>query len=345
LKIKIQFSPETLIFRKPFVLAHGVRNETPCLKIRIYHASGAVGLGESALPPYLNLNPVSAIEEIQKNLSDEELFFDQVEKSAPDFGKIQGLNLPNPVKAGLEMALTDLWGKVHQRSARQLFFQEPINPLPSSFTITSSLLDYPFNPDALALFPLIKVKLGTVRDKEFITQIVKNIEVPVAIDANGGWQTTEEVFQVIDWLGEKHPVYIEQPFPPGKEWLNQDLLKNLSVPIVGDESIKTQDDYMKLGDYFSGINIKLMKCGGIKPALELIRVAKEDGKFTLTGCMSESSCGIAAALIPASLCDSCDLDGPLLISNDGYEGVAYEKGSVKLKNPDAAGLGIREKQK
>ena len=140
------------------------------------------------------------------------------------------------------------------------------------------------------------------------------------------------------WLADAGCLFIEQPFEKVELDKTNELRKNSSIPIILDESVQTVEDVDKVKDYCDGINIKLVKCGGIYPAFKMIEAARLNQLKVFIGCMSESSCGIGAAAQLAPLADWIDLDSPKLISNDPFEGVAYRDGKIVLNNEVGTGV-------
>jgi L-alanine-DL-glutamate epimerase-like enolase superfamily enzyme len=143
------------------------------------------------------------------------------------------------------------------------------------------------------------------------------------------------------WLKEKGVIFLEQPMPKEMKddiaWLTQ----KSPLPIVGDEAIQNVADLLSNRDVYSGINIKLMKCGGLNAAMKMINVARAFKMKVMIGCMTETSCAVTAAAHLSPLVDWCDLDGNLLISNDPFEGLRIVDGQVTL--PDKPGIGVIKK--
>ncbi|MDH3528306.1 MAG: dipeptide epimerase, partial [Acidobacteriota bacterium] len=158
------------------------------------------------------------------------------------------------------------------------------------------------------------------------------------VDANQGWTDVEEAIDTAAELVELGVGLIEQPFAKGEPENAGRLRDRCGVPVIADEDVQTAGDIAQLSRYYDGINIKLMKAGGIREAHKMIREARELGLKVLLGCMTESSIGISAAAQLAQYADWCDLDGNLLITNDTCNGVATVNGELRLS--DAPGIGI-----
>ncbi len=186
-------------------------------------------------------------------------------------------------------------------------------------------------------FPVLKIKMGLENDREIMETVRARTDRPVRIDANEGW-TRDEALEKMRWLEGLNVELVEQPLPAadleGVRW----LAARTSIPIFADESVRVASDVPKLAGAFHGINIKLMKCGGIREALRMIHTARACGMKVMLGCMIESSIGITAAAHLSPLADYADLDGNLLIRNDPAAGVTTLNGKLVL--PEGPGLGV-----
>jgi L-alanine-DL-glutamate epimerase-like enolase superfamily enzyme len=187
-------------------------------------------------------------------------------------------------------------------------------------------------------YKFLKVKLGTKDDKKIIELINSITDKPLYVDINQGWSDVYFALDIIEWLAEKNVVLIEQPLP--KQFVNETkwLKERSPVPIIADEAVQTGDDLESIRDSYSGINVKLMKCGGIIQAKVMIEKANSLGLKTMLGCMTETSCAITAASHLASLADWIDLDGAELISNDLFSGMKIIDGILQI--PDLPGIGV-----
>ena len=186
-------------------------------------------------------------------------------------------------------------------------------------------------------YPILKVKLGTPRDIE-IFQTLRNVtDKPIYVDANTAW-TPKEAVKKIRQLAQYGVALIEQPTKPDDIAGIKYVREHSELPIIADESVKRASDIPALVNAVDGINIKLVKCGGILEAIRMIHTARAHGLLVMIGCMIESSLGITAAAHLTPLVDYADLDGNLLISNDPYIGVTLENGKLIL--PDHPGIGV-----
>jgi muconate cycloisomerase len=196
----------------------------------------------------------------------------------------------------------------------------------------------------------LKVKLGSpdglAADKGILTaaqNAAKQLEAELGylpsfrVDANGGWDVTGTL-AMAEWLSERGVEYIEQPIIRGKETLYAELKGRCALPVYSDESICIAADIPPMAPYIAGINIKLMKCGGISEALNMIGTARAHGLRIMYGCMSETSVSITAAAHISPLADELDLDSHLNLNPDPWIGALWQDGCVVPT--DAPGLGV-----
>ena len=239
------------------------------------------------------------------------------------------------LEAAANMAIWDWRGKKDNKSICELLDLN-VKTLPkTSYTIALGNMDeLDEKIEAASPYDILKVKLGTPKDdKEIIRQIRLKTDKLIRVDANEGW-SYNIAKEMSFWLADRNVEFIEQPFP-ASQLKNTKLLRDISpLPLYADENSLVSTDIPKIQDYFDGINIKLMKCGGINEALNMIKVAKELNMKIMLGCMIESSVGISAAAHLASMVDVVDLDGNLLINNDPYHGVVIKDGRLKISVKD-----------
>jgi L-alanine-DL-glutamate epimerase-like enolase superfamily enzyme len=245
----------------------------------------------------------------------------------------------NAAKSSVDIALHDLIGKLLKIPLFKYFgLTKPVNAY-TSYTIgidnkeiTKAKIDEAKN------FKYLKIKLGTKNDKEIIETIRSATNKPLYVDVNQGWKDKQEALEMIEWLGEKDVILIEQPLPKENiddiAWLNE----KSPLPIIADESVKRLNDIDNVKDIYSGINVKLMKSTGLREALLMINKARDFGLKVMLGCMTETSCAVSAAAHLSSIADWIDLDGPLLISNDLFDGISYINGEIKLNKLPGIGL-------
>ncbi len=183
-----------------------------------------------------------------------------------------------------------------------------------------------------------KIKLGTADDIEFVKTLREHTTALLRVDANCAW-TVEETIQKSKQLKELGVEFIEQPLPADEWAAMEEVYKKSELPLMADESCKSIDDIEKCIGRFHGINIKVMKCGGLTPALKMIKKAKALGLKVMVGCMTESSIGISAIAHLLPLLDYADMDGPLFLKKDIATGVTITNEGIRF--PDGSGSGAQ----
>jgi L-alanine-DL-glutamate epimerase-like enolase superfamily enzyme len=212
-----------------------------------------------------------------------------------------------------------------------------INNLPqTNYTIGIDTLENMVLKMKKMPFPIYKIKLGTKNDIEIVQELRKHTNAIFRIDANCGW-TPEETLKNATVLIKLGVEFIEQPLP-ADDWHGAERVFHRSeLPIIADESCQIESDIDKCYTYFHGVNIKLMKCGGLTPALKMIKRAKHLNLKTMVGCMTESSIGISAIAHLTPLLDFVDMDGALLLKNDIATGVKVVNGKIIFNNTNGIG--------
>ncbi len=244
-------------------------------------------------------------------------------------------------KAGLDIALHDLVARGLGVPLWQLL-ETPSDIPPTDFSLGID------TPEAVAgratraaAFPMLKIKVGGPSDLETLEAVRAVFGGPLRVDANTGW-SPDEGARLVPELVRLGVELIEQPFParqlPQLRWLQE----RSPIPIVADESAVTIDDLDALVGVVAGINVKLTKCGGVGPALAMMRRARELGFRIMLGCMEETSVGIAAAAALAGLADWVDLDGNLLLAQDPYEGLILGE-DKRWQLAGTPGLGVHRR--
>jgi L-alanine-DL-glutamate epimerase-like enolase superfamily enzyme len=196
-----------------------------------------------------------------------------------------------------------------------------------------------------AAYPILKLKVGAERDRENLAALRQAAPSKrLRVDANEGWKTKEQALRNIEWLAkDPHIEFIEQPMPAGTPVKDLAWLRSRSpLPLFGDESYHHASDIADCAQCYHGVNVKLLKTGGVTAACEALKAARQAGLKTMIGCMIETSILISAAAHLAELTDHLDIDGNLLITNDPYAGVTAEQGRVSFAGAaEKTGLRVR----
>lgn len=300
-------------------------------------SDGLSGFGEATENPYYGVT-------IQKMM-------DQLEMVRP---VIEGTPVGDPVvfwhqmephlkelpfaQCALDMAMNDLYARKKGKPLYEVWGLELGNMPPTNYTIGIASIPEMVRKMKAMPWPLYKIKLGTSEDLEIIRALRAETDAIFRVDANCGW-TAEQTIELGPQLKELGVEFIEQPLK-ADDWdgLKEVYAKSV-LPIIADESCIVETDVAKCHNHFHGINIKLTKCGGLTPARQMIREAKELGMQVMVGCMTESSVGISAIAHLLPLLDYVDMDGALLLSEDIAEGVCIDDGVVHF--PKAPGTGVK----
>jgi L-alanine-DL-glutamate epimerase-like enolase superfamily enzyme len=335
-KMKLTFKPYTLELKHVFTLATSSRTTTPVMLTKIEY-DGITGHGEASMPPYLGESHESAAKFLSKvDLSQFKDPF-QLENILEYIDNIDSLN--PAAKASVDIALHDLVGKLIGKPWYKIWGLDREKTPFTSFTIgidTSEVVKQKVKE--AEEYKVLKVKLGRDTDKEMIETIRSVTNKPIVVDVNQGWKDKQFALDMIHWLNERDVKMVEQPMP--KEMVDDMawLTEKSPLPTFGDESVQRIPDVIKAHGVYSGINIKLMKCTGLREAHKMMTLAKSLGMQVMLGCMTETSCGISAASQLSPGIQWADLDGALLISNDPFEGTKVIDGKVLLN--DEPGIGI-----
>lgn len=338
--LKLRYFPYELQLRHTFTVASYSRTVTPDVQVEV-EFDGVTGYGEASMPPYLGQSVASVCSFLEK--VDLEQFSDPF-MLEDILSYVDGLSEgDSAAKAAIDIALHDLVGKLLGQPCWRLLGLDPEKTPSTTYTIGIDEPDVVREKtlEAAGRFNILKVKVGLDSDKQMIQTIRSVTSVPLAVDANQGWKDRSKALDEIFWLHERGVVMVEQPLPVSRLDDTAWLTERSPVPVFADESIQRLRDIEPIKGAFSGINIKLMKCTGMREALKMIHAARALGMKTMLGCMTETSCAVTAAAQLSPLVDFADLDGNLLISNDRFEGVKVLDGRLSL--PSLPGLGLRFK--
>ena len=266
------------------------------------------------------------------------------------YQRAKDLNVPACAMAGIDIALWDWKAKKANMSLKDLLGL-PSPSVPTSLTVginppevvkerVELILQ---NPQVRAL----KIKLGSNEgieyDKLIYSQVIestKNKDIAIRVDANGGW-TLDDAKLMMKWLAERKAEYIEQPLVEGEEDKLKFLFEGRPLPIFIDESCRFAEDVANYYQYVDGVNLKLMKCGGITEALKILNVAKAHGLKTMIGCMSESSVSISAGASITGIIDYVDLDSHYNLDPDPSEGPSMVNGITMINSLPGHGAKLK----
>ena len=336
-KLKLSWFPYELKLQHTFTVASYSRTTTPDVQVKLEY-EGYTGYGEASMPPYLGQSVESVTKFLEKVNLDQ---FDDPFRMDDILTYVDSLDEGEPAaKAAIDIALHDLVGKILGVPWYKIWGYDPAKAPNTTFTIGIDTADVvrEKTKECADKFKILKVKVGLDNDKEMIETIREITDLPIAVDANQGWKDKNKALEMIHWLKEHGIVMVEQPMP--KEQLDDIawVTENSPLPIFADESIQRLRDIQHLKGAFTGINIKLMKCTGMREGHKMLEFARGLGMKVMVGCMTETSCAVSAAAQFSPAVDFADLDGNLLIANDRFDGVKVVDGKLTL--PNRPGIGI-----
>lgn len=338
--MQLRFYPYSLELRHTFTIAAHSRNTTPVMMVEI-EEDGITGYGEASMPPYLGETQETAdaflsqikLEQFDNTAALQDVL-DSIDSIAPG---------NHAAKAAIDIALHDWLGKKLGVAWHQVWGLNPAKTPLTTFTIGIDKDKEVIRQrvDEAGEFKVLKIKLGRDNDKEMIETIREVTDKPLRVDVNQGWVKKEDALSMIEWLSAKQVELVEQPMP--KEMLDEHawLRERSPLPIIADESITRLADVRRAWGAFDGMNIKLMKCTGLREAHAMIQLARGLEMKIMLGCMTETSCAISAATQLSPLVDYADLDGAVLIKNDLFDGATIIDGRIIM--PPGNGIGARKK--
>lgn len=338
-RMKLSFEPYELKLKHVFTVSSFSRSTTPDVQVRIDY-DGYTGYGEASMPPYLGQSVDSVCTFLKKvNLEqfpdpfciDDILTY--IDSLSPG---------DSAAKAAVDIALHDLVGKIIGAPWHRMLGLNPEKTPNTTYTIgidTDEMVKLKTR-EVAGQFKILKVKLGTPRDREMIRAIREVSDLPIAVDVNQGWKNKKKALDEIFWLKEQGIVMVEQPMPKEMLDANAWLTEKSPLPTFADEAIQRLKDIPAIKGAYTGINVKLMKCTGMREAWKMMNYARAEGMKVMIGCMTETSCAIAAAAQLSPAVDFADLDGNLLIANDIFRGTTVVDGKITLNQ--LPGIGIEK---
>ena len=333
----LKYKAIDLPFTHPFTISKGTKTSQPSLLVELEHF-GIKGYGEAPAITYYHVS----VEDMIRDIEGKKEFIEKFAFTHPDryWHYLHHLIPGNPfLVSALDMAAWDLYGKIHKKPLYAILEGDiSKNPL-TDYTIGLDTMERMVQKMQEKPWPIYKIKLGTPRDVEVLTELRKHTDAVFRVDANAAWELEEaiEKIQIFKDLGVE---FIEQPLAK-EDWEGMGrLFQESALPLIADESCAAEKDVERCAGNFHGINIKLTKCGGITPALRMITRARELGLRVMAGSMNESSVGTAAIAHLLPFLDYVDMDGPLLLAEDAAQGVRFEFGKIIYTSGNGLGISI-----
>jgi L-alanine-DL-glutamate epimerase-like enolase superfamily enzyme len=299
------------------------------------------GYGEASENPYYH----KSVEEMVQDLIGCSGIIKNIDDETPeDFWNLMHTKLKDNMFAlcALDIAYHDLNARKRGKKLYRLWGLDiQKNPL-SNYTIGIDSVERMLQKMKETPWPIYKIKLGTKQDLEIVRTLRKHSDAVFRIDANCAWdpETALENAREFSKLGVE---FIEQPLPPEDLEGNRYLYAESPLPIIADESCQVEHDVDGCFNQFHGVNIKLVKCGGLTPARRMLKRAEVLGMKKMVGCMTESSVGISAIAHLLPLLDYVDMDGAFLLETDIAQGVVLEKGRALYSDEPGTGVTLHDK--
>jgi len=329
---------QTLPLARTFTISRSSSEETENVFLRVEH-DGIAGLGETSPSSFYGHTPASTKEALEGLAP----WLESVEPTA--FRLVleearERLDGNRAALCALDLALLDWIGKRRGLPLWRMLGLRPAPLPPTTYTVGIDSIDQMIdNLRERRGHPVFKIKLGRGDDIEKVEALRRETRAPFRVDANCAW-TADETIEKSKALARLGVEFIEQPLPRDRLGEMERVMRESALPIIADENGELPEHVPSLRGRFHGINVKLVKCGGVLPALRMLETAREIGLRTMLGCMLESSLLITGAAHLGSLLDYADLDGPLLLARDPFRGIRIDQGRLTL--PEGPGLGVVE---
>ena len=324
-----------LELKHTFTISRESIDVQPSLVVELQHNYQS-GFGEATSNPYYHITVPMMIDDLEK-------IRPIIENSTivtPDqFWEIMHPYLQENMFAlcALDLAYTDLYARLQGKKLYQLWNYSINNNPMTDYTIGIASIDKMVEKMKELPWPIYKIKLGTPNDIEIVKELRSHTDAIFRIDANCGWQVDETIKNAIE-LKKLGVEFIEQPTTASDWTAHAAIFKDSVLPIIADESCIIETDVAKCYNHFHGVNVKLVKCGGLTSGRRMLQQAKSLGMKTMVGCMTESTVGISAIAHLLPLLDYVDMDGALLLKNDIATGVTIKNGVIYYSDLNGTGV-------
>jgi len=324
-----------LKLKHTFTISRVSYNTQPTLIVELKDGEFS-GYGEATSNPYykitvqIMIDDLEALKPIIELTSDKtpEVFWDKIYP-----------HLKNNMFAlcALDLAYNDLYARKKSKKLYELWGYDTHNNPLTDYTIGIASIEKMIAKMKELPWPIYKIKLGTKEDIKIITELRKHTDAVFRVDANCGWTVDETINNAIE-LKKLGVEFIEQPMKADDWNAHKKVFQNSVLPIIADESCQVEADVAKCHNHFHGVNVKLVKCGGLTSARRMLIQARELGMKTMVGCMTESSVGISAIAHLLPLLDYVDMDGSILLAEDIAEGIILENGVIEYSELNGIGV-------
>lgn len=324
-----------LQLKHTFTISRESYDVQPSLIVEL-QSDGYSGFGEATSNPYYKIT----VDSMKVNLENIIPFIESATTETPEeFWQKAYQFLQHDMFAlcALDLAYNDLYARKQGKKLYELWGYSINNNPMTDYTIGIDSIEKMVEKMQELPWPIYKIKLGTKEDIAIITELRKHTTAIFRIDANCGWTVSETINNAIE-LKKLGVEFLEQPLKADNWEGHQQLFENSVLPIIADESCIIEEDVTKCHHHFHGVNVKLVKCGGLTPARRMIAQAKRLGIKTMVGCMTESTVGISAIAHLLPELDFVDMDGSLLLAEDIATGITIENGIIKYSHLHGTGV-------
>jgi len=333
--MKLIIKTFNLQLKHTFTISRESYDIQPSLIVEL-QSEGYSGFGEATSNPYYNIT----VDSMQKNLEKIIPFIEGITNETPEefWDRVYPF-LKNDMFAlcALDIAYNDLYARKKGKKLYELWGYSTDNNPKTDYTIGIDSIKKMVSKMEELPWPIYKIKLGTKEDIAIVTELRKHTDAIFRIDANCGWTVSETINNAIA-LKKLGVEFLEQPLKADNWEEHKEVYNHSVLPIIADESCIIEEDVAKCHNHFHGVNVKLVKCGGLTPARRMIAQSKKLGMKTMVGCMTESTVGISAIAHLLPELDYVDMDGSLLLANDIATGVTITDGIIKYSELNGTGV-------
>ncbi len=334
--MKLTLHTYDLKLKHTFKIAHDVRDVQKTLIVELNNGLVS-GFGEATASQYYAYTIDAMIEVLEANRAKIEAY--NTERPEEFWEQMKPYFSSNSfAQSALDIAIHDLYGKVLKKPLYQIWNTIPNNIPTTNYTIGIDTIEKMVSKMQEFPWPNYKIKLGTSEDIKIIKALRKHTDAVFRVDANCAWSIEETIYNSKE-LKKLNVQFIEQPLQADNWEGMKEVFKKSALPLMADESCVAEDSIAKCHHHFHGVNIKLMKCGGLTPARRMIAKAKGLGMKVMVGCMTESSVGISAIAQLLPEIDYVDMDGFTLLEKDIAIGPSMKDGKVIM--PIGNGTGVK----
>jgi L-alanine-DL-glutamate epimerase-like enolase superfamily enzyme len=338
--VKLHLHEFELRLKHTFTISRESIDTQPTLIVEL-EQDGQRGFGEATTNPYYGVTFDSlrqAIDRVRGHLER----FSLADGRPEQLWQVMAAEIADAPFAlcAVDLAACDLWGKLQGKPVYELWGLDIAQIPASCYTIGIDTIETMIAKlHEMPGWPVYKIKLGTDRDVEIIRRLREQTDATFRVDANCGW-TVRDALHNAEALAGLGVEFIEQPLNAENWEGHRQLFLESALPVLADESCISEEDIARCGDHFHGVNIKLVKCGGLTPARRMITAAKALGLKVMVGCMTESTVGISAIAQLLPLLDYVDMDGATLLAEDIATGVCLNNGVCHYPKRNGSGVSL-----